>query len=52
LPETKTETRVRRTVSKDRMKTCGICGERVPDDATECPSCGAWLSKDSSRFRR
>lgn len=33
-----------------RSKVCPVCGERVPGDASECPACGAWFSKESFRF--
>ena len=33
-----------------RSKVCPVCGERVSGDASECPVCGAWFSKESFRF--
>lgn len=33
-----------------RSKSCPVCGERVPGNASECPACGAWFSKESFRF--
>lgn len=33
-----------------RSKVCPVCGERVSGDASECPACGAWFSKESFRF--
>jgi len=35
-----------------RPKVCPVCGERAPGDASECPACGAWFSRDSFRFRK
>lgn len=50
-PEPLLPKRTRRLESVSRSKACPICGERVPADADECPSCGAWISKESFRFK-
>jgi len=48
-PPSSSTTRARRVVGA-RSKVCPVCGERVPSNAVECPSCGAWFSKESFRF--
>ena len=52
LPEPAHARKTTKTGHVVRSKACPVCGERVPGNATECPACGAWFSKESFRFER
>jgi hypothetical protein len=52
LPEPAHAPKTTKTGHAVRSKECPVCGERVPGNATECPACGAWFSKESFRFEK